>query len=107
MSVSVCPECLSHGVPPKCVYLETPVSRRAAFLAPPPSVIVVLEFLPRLFLVSAPIPCTIGSPVVPSTPETPLPPLNSPDTLPSRKRKLTVLTSRVIRHDYRSARFAK
>lgn len=24
MSVSVCPECLSHGVPLKCVYLETP-----------------------------------------------------------------------------------
>lgn len=110
MSVSVCPECLSHGVPPKCVYLEIPASRRATFLAPPPSIIVVLEFLPRLFL---DILCTIGYPAAPPTLEGPIcsqpypvVPLRRIPT-PRRKRKLTVLTSRVIRHNYRSARFAK
>lgn len=43
MSVSVCPECLSHGVPLKCVYLETPGEQIPSH-SPTPSVTVVLEF---------------------------------------------------------------
>lgn len=104
MSVSVCPECLSHGVPLKCVYLETPgeqnpsqsnaLGHRRPRVQPLPRVMSPAVYRPIL------------DPRRPLSPE-PDPRIFSSTSTPRLLTQLTVLTSRVIRHNYRSARFAK